>query len=208
MEDKKIQLVLVDDHPVVLQGFAFMFKDVATIELVATFSDADAAIAYVEKAAVDIVLLDINLPGLNGIDACSLIKKKKPHVRVIAISNINEFSIIKRMLCSGAAGYLLKNAAQQEVISCIEQVYQGETGLSESVKEILSRHQSGQLPVITKREKEVLALLAAGLSSVEIGDKIFISPLTVESHRRNLLQKFRVNNVAALVHKATEMKYI
>src|SRR5690606_2094640 len=135
-------------------------------------------------------------------------KRLNPNIEVIAISNINEYSIIRRMLDSGARGYLLKNAAADEVISGIRKVISGESALSKNIQTIFDSHQSGDLPVVTRREKDVLALLASGLNSVEIGEKIFISPLTVESHRRNLLQKFKVNNVSALIHKATEMKYI
>ncbi len=112
------------------------------------------------------------------------------------------------MLNAGASGYFLKNASADEVVSGIHNAINGEIVFSNGTKNILKSHQSGDLPIITRREKEVLGLLASGLSSVEIGEKIFISHLTVESHRRNLLQKFKVNNVAALIHKATEMKYI
>ena len=91
---------------------------------------------------------------------------------------------------------------------CIKQVLRGEEGLSHDIQTILKQHDKGEIPVITRREKEVLALLAAGRNSIEIGESMFISPLTVESHRRNLLQKFKVTNVASLVHKAMEMKFI
>ncbi|WP_257656300.1 response regulator transcription factor [Parapedobacter lycopersici] len=203
-----ITLIIIDDHPVVLQGFAYMLQDADNIRLIGQFTDAASGIRFIAGEQVDVVLLDINLPDKNGIDACAEIKQLCPDTKVVAISNINEYSIIQRMLDSGASGYLLKNSATEEVMECIRQVMRGETGISEGVRAILSSHQSGELPVVTRREKEVLALLADGLNSHEIGDKIFISPLTVESHRRNLLQKFKVTNVAALIRRATEMKYI
>ena len=208
MEKKRINVIIVDDHPVVLQGFEYMLLGVDGIWFKGKFSDAASMLGYLQHNPVDIVLLDINLPDKNGIDACAEIKQLYPNIQVIAISNINEYSIIRRMLDSGASGYLLKNAAADEVISGIRKVIAGELALSQSIQTIFDGHQSGDLPVVTRREKEVLALLASGLNSAEIGEKIFISPLTVESHRRNLLQKFKVNNVAALIHKVTEMKYI
>lgn len=208
METQPIKVIIVDDHPVVLQGFEYMLQDVEGIQLAGKFDDAKTMLGYVRNNPVHIILLDINLPGVHGIDACAAIKKSAPGAHVIGISNINEYSIIRRMLDSGASGYLLKNASAGEVIAGIRKAMAGELALSESVQAILEGHETGDLPVITRREKEVLGLLAEGLSSVEIGEKIFISPLTVESHRRNLLQKFKVTNVAALVYKATEMKYI
>jgi Response regulator containing a CheY-like receiver domain and an HTH DNA-binding domain len=203
-----IKLIVVDDHPVVLQGFAYMLQDIPDIRMLAQFTSAQSAIDFLEKEQVDVVLLDINLPDIHGIEACRQIIQKSPGTKIIAISNINELSIIQRMLDSGASGYLLKNCTAEEVISCVNSVMAGIIGVSESVKKVLSRHRSVELPVITRREQEVLALLAQGLSSAEIGAKIFISPLTVESHRRNLLQKFKVTNVAALVYRAMELKYL
>lgn len=205
---KPVKLIIVDDHPVVVQGFSFMLQDIESIQLTARFHEAESALAFVKEHVVDIVLLDINLPGMHGIEACARFREVSPDTLILAISNNNEYSIIKRMLDSGASGYLLKNCSAEEVVSAIHQALDGELGLSESVQEVIDGHQTGDIPVVTRREQEVLALLAQGLSSVEIGTQIFISPATVESHRRNLLKKFNVANVAALVHRATEMKYI
>lgn len=208
MDKKALKIIIVDDHPVVLQGFAYMLKNIAGLELVGEFTDADSGLAFIRDEQVDVVLLDINLRGKNGIDACSEIQGMNAACKVIAISNLNEFSIIQRMLQAGASGYLLKNASADEVLAAIEKVSAGGIALSRNVQEIIHSAHSGDLPVITRREKEVLQLLSQGLSSGEIGEQIFISPLTVESHRRNLLQKFKVANVAALIHKAMEMKYL
>ena len=208
MEKAAIKVIIVDDHPIVLQGFEYILQDADGIQLVGTFTDGASMLTFLEEVAIDVVLLDINLPDINGIDVCATIKERHKDIIVIGISNINEYSIIQRMLQAGARGYFLKNASADEVIFGIQRAIDGQTVISTGVEKTLRSHQSGDLPVITRREKEVLLFLASGLSSIEIGEKIFISPLTVESHRRNLLQKFSVNNVAALIHKATEMKYI
>lgn len=208
MDKTQLKIIIADDHPIVLQGFEYMLQDVEGMQFMGKFTDAEAMLGYLTDHKVDVLLLDINLPGSNGIDACSVVKKRNPEVIVIAISNINEYSIIHRMLKAGANGYFLKNASADEVIMGIRNAVIGKTVYSKGIEDILKNQETGDLPVITRREKEVLALLALGLSSIEIGEKIFISPLTVESHRRNLLQKFKVNKVAALIHKATEMKYI
>jgi len=208
MEKKPIKVIIVDDHPVVLQGFEYMLQDVKDILFTGKFADAATALGYLQHNAVDVVLLDINLPDRNGIDVCAAIRQLHADMRIIAISNINEYSIVQRMLTAGANGYFLKNASSDEVVGGIRKTMEGEMAFSKGIQDILNGHKTGDLPLVTRREKEVLALLAAGLSSIEIGERIFISPLTVESHRRNLLQKFKVTNVAALIHKATEMKYI
>jgi len=208
MEKKPIKVIIVDDHPVVLQGFEYMLQDVKDILFTGKFADAATALGYLQHNAVDVVLLDINLPDRNGIDVCAAIRQLHADMRIIAISNINEYSIVQRMLTAGANGYFLKNASSDEVVGGIRKTMEGEMAFSKGIQDILNGHKTGDLPLVTRREKEVLALLAAGLSSIEIGERIFISPLTVESHRRNLLQKCKVTNVAALIHKATEMKYI
>jgi DNA-binding NarL/FixJ family response regulator len=208
MDNKKLNIILIDDHPVILQGFAFMLQDFAGIELVGKFTDAESGLAYIANERVDIALLDINLPGKNGIDTCTEIQLVNKDCKVIAISNINERSIIQRMLQAGASGYILKNASTDEVLQVIQKVAEGGLGLSKNVQDIIGSEKSVDVPVITRREKDILSLLAKGLSSAQIGNAIFISPLTVESHRRNLLQKFKVTNVAALIHRAMEMKYL
>lgn len=208
MKENLIKVIIVDDHPVVLQGFEYILQEAEDIKLVGKFADAKSLRSYLKNNLVDIILMDINLPDSNGIDECANIKKEFPETQIIGISNINEHSIIQRMLDAGASGYFLKNASANEVISGIHSAMDGEKVLSEEVKNLLENFETGELPVITRREKEVLKLLASGLNSIEIGEKIFISPLTIESHRRNLLQKFKVNNVAALIHKAMDMKYI
>lgn len=206
--ETNVSVIIIDDHPIVLQGFTFMLQDIAHINLLGSFTSAATGIAFIREQPVQVVLLDINMPDMNGIAACEEILRVRSSCKVIAISNNNEHSIIQRMLQSGAAGYILKNASTEELISCIEDALSGKIALSYSVREIMAGATSGELPIITRREKEVLRLLAEGLTTPEIAEKIFVSPLTVESHRRNLLQKFRVANAASLIHKATELKYI
>lgn len=202
-----IRIIIVDDHPLVLSGLAFIVSQVDSMVLEQTFTQAEPALAFVKQQEVDVVLLDIHMPGINGITACEEIKKIRPECHVIALSNSNEGSIIARMLHSGASGYVLKNASSEELLSAIERAYQGDQVLSDELREIL--HQKPQeIPFVTRREKEVLRLLAEGRTTPEIAEQMFISPLTVESHRRNLLQKFSVSNSASLIHKATEQRFI
>jgi len=204
---KEISVIIVDDHPLVLNGFEFILKTNSNILLKNTFTRATDALAFLQAEQVDVVLMDINMPDMNGIDATEIIRKSYPETQVIAISNLNEGSIASRMLQAGATGYLLKNVSAEELIDAIQSVYQGEQVLSKDMIPVLTNPED-TVPKITEREREVLALMAQGHTTPKIGEIMFISPLTVESHRRNLLQKFRVSNSVSLIHKATEMKFI
>ncbi|TYR31742.1 response regulator transcription factor [Sphingobacterium phlebotomi] len=205
--DNVISVIIIDDHPLVLNGFEFILNRNANISLKKTFTRAKDAVAFLETEQIDVALMDINMPDMNGIDATEIIRKSYPETRIIAISNLNEGSIASRMMQAGAAGYLLKNVSAEELIDAIQAVSQGEQVLSKEMSEVLSDKQDS-VPKITEREREVLALMAKGYTTPKIGELMFISPLTVESHRRNLLQKFRVSNAVSLIHKATEMKFI
>jgi DNA-binding NarL/FixJ family response regulator len=206
--NNNISVIIIDDHPIVLQGFSHILQSEEHIELLDSFTSAKEGIAFLQEHPVDVVLLDINMPDMNGIEACEKISKNHPDTKVIAISNNNENSIIQRMLQSGASGYILKNASADELVQCIRDAVAGRTALSKDIKDILQSAKSGNLPKITRRETEILQLLAQGMTSPEIAEKMFVSPLTIETHRRNLIQKFNVSNSAALIHKATELKYI
>lgn len=203
-----ISVIIIDDHPIVLQGFSHILQGENQINLLASFTSAEEGLAFLQAQETDVVLLDINMPDMNGIDACQRISKEHPSCKVIAISNNNENSIIQRMLQSGASGYVLKNASADELVQCIKEAAAGRTALSRDVQGILQSAKAGNLPKITRRETEILQLLAQGLTSPEIAERMFVSPLTIETHRRNLIQKFEVSNSAALIHKAMELKYI
>ncbi|MFD2744510.1 MULTISPECIES: response regulator [Sphingobacterium] len=204
---EQIKVIVVDDHPLVLRGFEYILAGADDIQLKQSFEDAREALSYLDKTAVDVVLLDINMPEMDGFDAIQILQKQYPQVQVIAISNLNEASVASRMLQNGASGYLLKNVSSEELIDAIKAVCCGEKIVAHEMQEMLK--QSDQtVPIVTRREQEILLLLAKGLTTGNIAENMFISPLTVESHRRNLLQKFKVNNVASLIHKATEMRFI
>ncbi|MEN5233587.1 response regulator transcription factor [Sphingobacterium faecium] len=202
-----ISVIIVDDHPLVLNGFEFILKNISTIVLRGSFNNAKDAFDFLSTEAVDVILMDINMPDMNGIEATEIIKKQCPDTQIIAISNHNEGSIALRMLKAGAMGYLLKNVSTNELIEGIQAVIRGEQVLSKEMNFILT-DKKDPIPSVSQREREVLRLMAQGHTTAKIGEQMFISPLTVESHRRNLLQKFGVVNSASLIHKATEMKFI
>jgi DNA-binding NarL/FixJ family response regulator len=152
-------------------------------------------------------LLDINLPDISGIDLCKKIHKEFPEIKIIGISTFSERSYISRMIENGASGYLIKSASANEIAEAIDTVLLGKIYLSVSMEHIakpLSIMRSDNLPALTKREKEVLQLISEGLTNNQIAEKLFISPLTVDSHRKNLLTKLDVNNTASLIKLAVQ----
>ena len=206
-KEKKNTILIVDDHPVVVAGLCQLLSRFEGIEIFATAGNAFEAVACLKKQAVDIILLDINLPDINGIDLCKKIKKEFPETKIIGISTFCERSYILRMIDNGASGFLVKSASAEEIEDAIKTVMEGKLYLSLSMEHILrpsSIIAQGMLPALTKREKEVLQLIVEGLTNPQIGEKLFISPLTVDSHRKNLLTKLEVNNTAALVRIAVE----
>lgn len=175
-----------------------------------SFTKGSAALDFIQENTVDIVLLDIVLNDGSGLDFCKAIKTKSPQTIVIGVSNQTERSIIFRFLENGANGYILKNADADEIIQCIDNATMGQLALSKEVQQIMLTSTSCciELPRLTKREQQILESIAQGNTSAHIAEKLFISVITVETHRRNLLQKFKAKNMIELVKIATEHKLI
>jgi DNA-binding NarL/FixJ family response regulator len=146
--------------------------------------------------------MDISMPDMNGMDLCRIVKDKYPSVMILGLSTFNEQSYIRKMIDQGASGYILKNAGKQELLDAIHSVAKGKIFLSDEVAFALNAKASSNIPVITRREKEILGLIADGSTNAEIAAKLFISAFTVETHRKNLLTKFEVKNTASLIRKA------
>ena len=210
MYDKnKIKLAIVDDHPMILEGLKSLLEKDTKFH-VFSFTKGAAVIDFIQENKIDVVLLDIVLSDGNGLDFCKIIKQKAPQSIVIALSNQAERSIIFRFLENGGNGYILKNADSQEIIEGIEKALNGDLALSKEVQEIMLRTSvtDFELPRLTKREKQILQAIAKGNTSAEIAEQLFISVITVETHRRNLLQKFKAKNMMELVKIATENQLI
>jgi DNA-binding NarL/FixJ family response regulator len=212
VQNDYIGIAVVDDHPIVLEGLQKILAQEPQVRIAGQFTKGQDFLAHLKSSTdVDIVLLDINLPDGNGIALCHEIKMMAPDTIVLALSNHSERSIIMQMLQSGASGYLLKNASAAELLSCIHEALEGQLAFSKEVKTIIAKPAAGELrprPLLTKREKEILRLIADGNTSTAIAGQLFLSPLTVETHRRNLMQKFEVKNVAMLIKAATQQQMI
>ena len=210
--NKPISVVIIDDHPVVLEGFTSLLRNIEGLNIAGCFTHGAEGLAFLAQHPVDILLLDINLPDANGMELCAVITKRYPATRIIIISNHSERGIITRLLQEGAAGYLLKNASGAELAQCIRDALAGKLVLSQDVQAILARlpdrEPTAGIPRLTRREKEILKMIAAGNTSAEIAAQLFLSPFTVETHRRNLMQKFGIGNAPALIRMATELGLI
>lgn len=204
-----LNLVIVDDHPMVLEGLKSLLDQKEKFQIF-SFTKGVAALDFIQENKIDIALLDIVLNDGSGLDFCHLIKQKSPNTIVIGISNQAERSIIFRFLENGGNGYILKNADATEIVQCIDNAINGDLALSKEVQEIMLRPSTNnfELPRLTKREQQILKSISEGKTSAEIAENLFISIITVETHRRNLLQKFKAKNMIELVKIATQNKLI
>jgi DNA-binding NarL/FixJ family response regulator len=206
-----ISLLIVDDHPVVQQGLQYLLHSCDDIKVMGSFSFGKEALQFLKFNKVDVVLLDVNLPDIHGIEMCREIKKIQAKTYILALSNHSERSLITQMVHSGASGYMLKNASSDELIQAIRDVMQGKLAFNQQVQKILLQAASpefSEIPQLTRREKEILQRIATGMTTAQIADELFISPLTVESHRRNLMQKFKVDNAPALIKVAAQYRLV
>lgn len=205
-----IGIFIIDDHPMVIEGIRKMLQQADNVKVVGSASDGYAALEALKSKPVDVALVDINLPDLDGIELCKKIRERFPKTKVLGLSTFKERSYITRMIDAGAAGYLLKNANGEELMEAIEVAYRGRMYMSMEAAQSIARPDAPkqELPLLTTREKEVLALIAEGMTNNEIAEKLFISPLTVDSHRKNLLAKFGVKNTAAMVKFGMEAGFI
>lgn len=201
----KTRLIIIDDHQLVLDGLAAIVKELDQVELIGTASNGKEGLLLIDALKPDVVLSDIDMPIMNGIQLAENLKKQHPHIKLMILTMHNEPSLIHKLMELGANGYLLKNADRSELIEGILKMTRGEPFFpasnlaksshmpfaQESETVILSR--------LTTREIEILRVIAEGYSNKEIGDKLFISHRTVDTHRTNLMKKLEVHNIAGLV---------
>ena len=203
-----IKVFITDDHYMVVEGIRSMLLLEQNIEWMGHAMNAVSCMAFLRQQQPDVLLLDINLPDKSGIDLCKEIKEKYPDIQVLGLSSFNQQSYIQKMIQNGASGYVLKNASGEEIIKAIRVAMQGETFLSSEASLTMRENKDAQIPVITRREKEVLKLIAEGMTNKEMAEKLYISITTVDTHRNSLLSKFNVKNTANLVRMAAQYKLI
>ncbi len=205
-----IKIALTDDHPMVLKGIQSMLADTKEVTFVGVYSNATETLENIEKDKPDILLLDINMPDMNGIDLCKKLKKNNESLKVIAISNFDEITFVKRMLNNGASGYLLKNTDKLELLEAFKAVLSGEQYLQKDIQKKLLNQTLGKkmdnslFTKLSRREYEVLLAISEELTTQEISEKLFISPKTVETHRMNLMSKLGAKKSVGIIKNAIE----
>jgi DNA-binding NarL/FixJ family response regulator len=204
-----INILIVDDHPMVLEGLRSLLSGISYLHIAGIATNAFEAMDIVKNTAVHVAIVDINLPDINGIELTKKIKTEYPAIKVLAMSTFKERSYISQMIQNGASGYLVKSASKEEIEEAILAAYEGKLYLSMDINTVEVNTQiNTQLPAISTREKEVLVLIAEGLTNQQIATQLFISLHTVESHRKNLLIKFEANNTATLIKLAVKYNIV
>ncbi len=203
-----IEVFIVDDHYMVIEGIRTMLKDEKDINLIGHASNAASCLSFIKNKQPDVILMDISMPDKSGIELCKEVRDHYPGIFVIGLSTFNQFTFINAMMKNGASGYLLKNAGRAEITLAIESVVRGKIYLSREAATILKNAAHEDSPVLTKRENEVLRMIAEGLTNPEIAEKLFLSISTVDTHRKSLMRKLNIKNTALLVRYALEQRVI
>lgn len=209
----KIRILIVDDHAILREGLRALLDHQADIEVVGEAMNGEEAIQKMEALKPDIVLMDIAMPGINGLQATRVIRRDYSDSKVIILSQHEDRQYVVPLLQAGAAGYVLKRAIGEDLYAAIRKVYQGDVYLDSSLNSILveeirqphSKQNEADTP-LTSREMEILRLIVLGLSNSQIAVKLSLSPKTVEWHRSNLMNKLDMHNVADLVRYAMQQK--
>lgn len=203
-----IRIAIADDHVLVINGLKAMLDQVEGMDILFSVTNGSDLLQELQVHQPDVLLLDIQMPDSNGIDLCKHVHSKYPGVRIIALTNFEQSSYVKQMVRNGALGYLLKNIDGKTLQSAIRTVVQDKPYIQDQIRnnmlnEVLSGTKATSQGVsLTKREVEILGLVAREMTNQQIADKLFISVRTVETHRINLTQKLGVHNTAGLVKEA------
>jgi DNA-binding NarL/FixJ family response regulator len=203
-----VKIFITDDHYMIIEGIRSLLMGDNAIEWTGHATNAESCLAFLQQQQPDVILMDINLPDKSGIDLCKEVKGKYPAIKIIALSSFNQQSFIQKMIDNGASGYVLKNATREELKEAIKTVMEGNTFLSLDAAAAIEKAKESGIPVITKREKEILILISEGLTNAVIAEKLFLSVTTVDTHRKNLLSKFGAKNTATLIKMASQFQFI
>ncbi|MBK9108066.1 MAG: response regulator transcription factor [Saprospiraceae bacterium] len=212
-----LHVAIADDHAMFVDGIESILRNEESIKLVDRCFDGQSVFVMLKKRKIDVLLLDINLPDISGIEVAKRLHTEHPNVKIIALSMYNEESIVSEMLKNGAQGYILKNTGREELILAIKTVSEGTTYFSKDVTETIMGSLTKKpntkksyilQPKLSIREKQILALIVKEYTNPEIAERLFISLKTVETHRGNLISKLNVRNTAGLVRAALEFNLL
>lgn len=210
-----IDLLIADDHQLISDGIAEILKGEKIIRKIYTAKNGKEAVDKASTENIDCIIMDINMPELNGLDATKIIKREKPHIKIIVVSMLCEPSVVSKMLNAGADAFINKDTGKAELLTAIHKVMHNETYISPDVSKNLFKHLGDEQvkPLanetnLTKRELEIIRLIADGLTDNEIAARLFLSNVTVNTHRKNILAKLQLKNTAMLIKYAAEHKLL
>lgn len=210
MEKQTIKLMLVDDHELVLKGLRSILEQEAGIEVVAEAGNGAEALALLDRVSVDMIVTDLKMPEMSGIELTRHVKQRYPQIKVLVLTLFKDREYVNAILEAEAEGYLLKNIGQQELLHALHHIMNHGTYYSQEIVSILRSEIKGRQQKadtaqdLSKRELEVIALICQEYSSTEIAEKLFISKATVDVHRKNILQKTGVKNLVGLIRFAIQ----
>ena len=203
MQSKKIQVLLADDHAILRKGIRMLIDSQADMEVVGEAKTGREAIEEAQRLKPDIVIMDISMPELNGIEGTRQICDSLPHTRVVALSMHKDSAYVREILRAGARGYLVKDSEDDDLLRAIRSVHRGEAFLSPSISDAIlvdyRRFVSNPIDLLTSREREVLTMIAEGKSNKDIANALNLSVYTVESHRGSLMEKLNLHNTGDIV---------
>ncbi|WP_417886619.1 response regulator [Zunongwangia sp.] len=207
----KYTIIIADDHAMFIDGVKSILNDEENIDVKLTAANGEQVLKYLQintDEAIDLVITDLSMPGMDGIALNSAIKKEFPNVKTLVVSMSEDGETIKQLTEIGIEGYISKNSEKRELLTAITTILSGETYFSARIKQVLMNTmlETRKKPVVklTKREKEVLKLIAKEYTTQEIADELFLSKHTIESYRKNLISKLQVRNLAGLTRYAIE----
>ena len=211
----KLRVLLADDHALVRAGLSALLAEVPDVEVVAQAGDGYEAVELIARHEPDVALVDVSMPKMNGLEVATRARKEHPRTRVVIVSMHDDEEYVRRALVAGAAGYLLKHADRAELEMALRAIARGDTWLSPGVSKKLAADYAragrpepeavGPFERLTPRQREVLQLIAEGLSTKEIAARLELSPKTVEAHRTELMERLGIHGVAGLVRYAIRM---
>ena len=202
-----INVAIVDDHPLLVEGLKNLFASSGVAQMTMSAGNGKDCLRMLGFGLPDVLLLDINLPDINGIDLCKEIHSRWPSLNILALTSFSEYTSVRKMIENGAKGYLLKNAMPEEIIQGIEKVAGGESFLCHEI-DLFMKKQTDRHIFLTPRETDLLRLIVKGYTNAEIAEQLFLGTETINSYRKNLLFKLNARNTAVLVKIAIEEKLI
>ena len=214
---KRIKILIVDDHDLIINGIKSLLASIDSFHIIGEAMNGQQAVEQSIKLNPDVIIMDISMPIMSGIEATKIILEKLPNIKVLALTQHEDSEYVKQVMKAGGSGYLLKNSKKADFVKAINDVYEGKSYFSKKISELLLNNLIDNEPNkdedenkinLTKREKEIIQKIASELNNTQIADELNISLRTVETHRRNIMQKLDMKNVVSLIKYAVSNNLI